>query len=185
MLCTQSVKDRAAFLSHKINILGDDFIMETNNKTVDENEKERFIKVVNKYPIKTQDDFKEYYKQEFKQTIAQSSISGKFYLYNIHKIYGKYTYCPEPITTSILKDTLKHSCYYVSNIHSDFYQVVLKCEDGYEKTLCKLLSEQFEGRYHALIPAYCSVIVVCRRKKNAKTIMEFILNHYTKKDKKS
>ena len=185
MSCTQSGKGGAAFLSHKINILGDDLIMETNNKTIDENEKERFIKVVNEYPIKIQEDFRKCYKKEYRQSIAQSYVSDKFREYNIVKVDGVYTYVPTPPEEVLLMHTLKYGCNYVSNIHSDFYQVVLKCKAGYETTLCKLLSEQFEGRFHALIPAYCSVIVVCRLKKNAEIIREFIQSHYTKKTENS
>jgi len=173
----QSGKGGTAFLSHNINILGDDLIMETNNKTVDENEKERFIKVVNEYPIKTQKDFIKCYKKEYRQEIAQSSVSPKLKLYNIHKIYDKYTYVPTPPEEALLINILNQSCYHVSKVRQDYYQMVLKCKVGYEMTICHLLSKQFSEQYQALIPGYGSVLVICSYKKQINQIGKYVVKH--------
>lgn len=147
-------------------------------KNIKKREQRLYFKQVLENNIKTQAQFKEEYEKIFKHTIAQSTISEYFRDFCITKgENGEYYMDVE----DEVNDTVASCCSYVSHIHTDFFQLVVKCEVGKEKELCEALMKKFSKNLQSLIPAYGSVMIVCKSENNARRIRKYFKRYIKQK----
>ena len=130
-------------------------------------------------PIETQDDFIDEYVRHGYNRPIQGTVSKWFKELKIestldsetNKLY--YTTIDEKVDND-LKNVIEDYCtavYLTSNYHT----VIIRCEDKHgRRSLCKCISERFKRKFHTIIPAYDSVIVLCAKKANANRISKFV-----------
>lgn len=140
-------------------------------------QEKRFLKILKK-KIYSQAQFAEEYKEYYGE-IAQSTISTYFDKFNIIK--GKDGAYFQDDSDEI-SDLISQTCYYVSNIHNDFFHIIVKCDFGSELNVCKAITEKFSKKESAIIPAYGAVVILCRLEKNAKDIQSYIKRYYSQRD---
>ena len=141
-------------------------------------ERQKCIDLTQKYDISTHDEFGERYNQEYGHTFTQGSFAKRLKEFHIVKVEGVYKYQPETIDGEAeTQQLLSNHCNYISLVHSDFNVFVAKCDIGTENIICKLIYEKFHTKLHSIIPAYGSVVIICKSKKNAKEIREYIKKH--------
>lgn len=146
-------------------------------------ERQKCIDLIQKYDISTHEKFGGLYKQEYGHTFTQGSIARRFKEFHIKKVEGIYKYLPEKIDKEgETQRLLFNHCNYISRVHSDFNIFVAKCDIGTESIICKLIYEKFYTKLHSIIPAYGSVVIICKSKKNAKEIREYIKTYIRNKD---
>lgn len=144
---------------------------------------QKCIDLTQKYDISTHDEFGERYNQEYGHTFTQGSFARRLKKFHIVKVEGVYKYQPETIDGEAeTQQLLFNHCDYISLVHSDFNIFVARCEIGAESIICKLIYEKFYTKLHSIIPAYGSVVIICKSKKNAKEIREYIKKYIRNKN---
>lgn len=138
-------------------------------------QEKRFLKILKK-KIYSQAQFAEEYKEYYGE-IAQSTISTYFDKFNIIK--GKDGAYFQDDSDDI-SDLISQTCYYVGEICSDLFQVIIKCNIDSERNVCKAITKKFPRKQTAVIPAYGSVVVLCKSKQNANTIQSYIKRYYSR-----
>lgn len=147
--------------------------------TKKEDQRKRFLKVLKKR-VKTQAQFKEEYEKMFSpKTIAQSTIAGYFRDFNIKQGNDGIYYLDD---SDKISEIVSSSCTNVGKIHTDFFQIVVKCDIGKEKELCEALMKKFPTKLQSIIPAYASIMIVCAFEKNAKSIRKYIQRYCIKRN---
>ena len=148
------------------------------NYTKKQDQKKRFLKIL-KNGIKTHKQFKEEYENMFSRKIAQSTIAEYFKEFHIIKGKDGIYYLDD---SDNISDIVSLYCTNVGNIHSDSYQFVVKCDIGKEKELCAVLIEKFRTKHQIMIPAYGSIMIVCKSEKNAKHIKKYLKRYCIRKN---
>ncbi len=144
---------------------------------------QKCIDLIQKYDISNHTEFAERYKKEYGQLFTQGTISRSLSKFHIKKVEGVYKYQPEIIAREAeTQQLLFNHCNYISLVHSDFNLFVAKCDIGTESIICKLIYEKFHTKLHSTIPAYGSVVIICKSDKNAKEIREYIKKYVRKND---
>ena len=146
-------------------------------------ERQKCIDLIQKYDISNHTEFLEKYNQEYGHKFTQATVSRNLNKFHIEKVEGVYKYQPEKIDKEDeTQRLLFNHCNYISLVHSDFNISVAKCDVGTESIICKLIYEKFYTKLHSIIPAYGSVAIICKSKKNAKEIREYIKNYIRNKN---
>ena len=138
-----------------------------------EMQKKRFLKILKKKKIYTQNQFVEEY-EKYYGVIAQPTVSSYFKEFNIIKDDNGVYYQDD---SDEISDLISETCYYVGRIHNDFFQAIIKCNIGCERDVCEAITEKFHAKASAVIPAYGSVVLMCKEKKSARTILSYV-NRY-------
>ena len=129
-------------------------------------------------PIGTQNDFIDEYVRHGYKSPKQCTVSKWFKELKIESTIDSET--NKPYYTTIdekvdndLKNILEEHC---TNVHltSNYHTVIIRCRHSQRLSLCKCISKRFKGKYDALIPAYCSVIVLCDEKRYADKIFNYV-----------
>ena len=135
-----------------------------------ETQEKRFLKIIKKTKIYNQKQFAKEY-EEYYGKIAQSTISTYFDEFNIIKGKDRAYFQDD---SDDISDLISQTCYEVSNIHNDFFHIIVKCDFGSELNVCKAITEKFSHIESSVIPAYGAVVILCRLGKNAKNIHSYI-----------
>lgn len=148
-------------------------------------ERQKCIDLIQKYDISNHTEFAEKYYMEYGHTFTQGTISRALNKFHIEKIEGFYKYQSQKIDKEDeTQRLLFNHCNYISLIHNDFFVFVLKCDIGTENIICKLIYEKFSTILHSTIPAYGSVVIMCKSKSNAKEIRGYLKTYIGNKNDK-
>lgn len=161
-------------------------LQEEEQNQMYESEKEKYLAVLedaqqNDVKIKTHNDFIEYYSQFFNcKKPLQSTVSENFNKFGIEKNQDHIYEYIEPTADKTLAQQyiLSTCCGKISKVSNDFENMFffrVRVNIGSEQIVCKVITETFsERRYFAVIPCFGSVIVLCTKESNAKSIRKFI-----------
>jgi len=159
--------------------------MENNSQTkstnATEEQKKRFLEMIEEKDYYNQQDFLEDYNQKFPDHAFanQSLISKKFEKFDIEKdentrIYKHVSYYSDdemPIVNFLRSNGEK-----TTKIYSDFFLLTVKVRPGTEQYFCKLLKEHWEKEITATLIGYSSITIISRNEKSLTRIRKFIYN---------
>lgn len=152
-------------------------------------EKSKYIAVLeeaaeNDIFIHTHNDFQKYYAEKFNtKEPLQSTVSENFHKFGIEKNQdGNYEYFEPTADKTLAQQYILSTCCgkisKISDNTSNMFFFRVRVNIGSEQTVCKLISDTYnETRYWAIIPCYGSVVVICAKESNAKSIRKFIYDN--------